>query len=695
MKAKWYFVTLFLVGILCRINGISLSSSTSRVDEPKKLCTSTYPKLNSLPGNGWWSLRNIEMNPVFSITYNKCQILETPTGNYLLPDHLHITPKSESDIDTTQELIESYQKFISTTSSSMSASASGGYGKFSAQGTFSSEYKHMKKNQVINKSVTSRICGRYVLHAARFDEYTVELHPDLKVKLLDAIDAIENGHLTKASLILEMTILSHGTHAVTGIDLGGVIVKEDYLSAAYVSNNDMNELGLTASASIGFADFFNMKCSYSKADYTDQYSQYTKNTKSTKISSHGGQLIDSAMLNISTWVESVPSYQTAVDRSGVALPYVITPRHFPHVNQTTLAVLRREFTEAIEHFNAVNIRIGCMNQFSPNFDYNANIGDKSCNAPPTNYSLGGFFQNCHCTGDNNCASLCANRTVTNFLTGEATCPENFTPVFLNEKKFSATREQCWQDCYCFLFCFCDTNCETINIDYGYETYWCAANVYPVPEKSGLMFGGVFTSTAINPVTGSKNCPPNFSEVSILQDLTVCASNDYEFGYKYSIPFGGFFSCRAGNPLASISLSNEKNAKLLLTASKATCGDGYSQHAAAIDNDCLINYCVKANSFGFGQNEIPIQLPPFQNYDEMFAEEETKQLPVVINRSSVVSIVLGTLLGFVVLANVLFVAVKCFLRRRRSRAEDNERKSLLGNTATTSEYESISGDVGDA
>lgn len=168
MAAKWYLVQLLFCGILWQIDGTLSRNAENNSD----LCPTWYPKLNALPGNGWCSLRNIEMNPIFSITYNKCQILQTSKGNFLIPDHLNITPKSESDIDTTQELIESYENFTSTTSNSMSASASARLGKFSAQGTFSTEYQNMKKNQVINKSVTSRVSGRYVLHTARFDDYT-------------------------------------------------------------------------------------------------------------------------------------------------------------------------------------------------------------------------------------------------------------------------------------------------------------------------------------------------------------------------------------------------------------------------------------------------------------------------------------------------------------------------------------------
>lgn len=186
--------------------------------------------------------------------------------------------------------------------------------------------------------------------------------------------------------------------------------------------------------------------------------------------------------------------------------------------------------------------------------------------------------------------------------------------------------------------------------------------------------------------GSKSCPPNFYNVTILQDLTVCTSDDYEFGYKYSVPFGGFSSCNQGNPLASISKSNQLTAKLELHGAKPTCGDGYSQHPAAIDNNCLVHYCVKANSFGRGEKEIPIVLPPFQNYDEMFAEEVMMIAIPDVNESSIAIIVLGSLLGFVIAAVVCFVGLKKF-RAMRSSAAENEHSPLINNDSPTG-YQSI-------
>lgn len=204
--------------------------------------------------------------------------------------------------------------------------------------------------------------------------------------MLDAIEALTVGNVTRASLILELIILTHGTHVITHIDLGGVIAKEDYISQSYRTHNEMDQHKITVSASIGYFDFFNVKSSYNKQDYSEQYAEYVKNIKSTKINTYGGELYKPTS-NVSSWVDSLPKYPEPVDRDGVPLPYIISPKHFPNYNQTILAALSREFSEAIKQYNDVNVHIGCMDQNGKNFDYNANIPDKLCSDPPTNCNL--------------------------------------------------------------------------------------------------------------------------------------------------------------------------------------------------------------------------------------------------------------------------------------------------------------------
>lgn len=174
-------------------------------------------------------------------------------------------------------------------------------------------------------------------------------------------------------------------------------------------------------------------------------------------------------------------------------------------------------------------------------------------------------------------------------------------------------------------------------------------------------------------------------MTILRDLTVCTSREYELGYKYAVPFGGFFSCHQGNPLASITTNGTTTTTLKTDTAKFACATGYSQHPAAIDNDCLISYCVKANSFGSGHKDLRISLPPFQNYDVIFAQEAiTREVPV-INGMSIAVIVLGTLLGLVILGIISFVVFK----KWKENKEYNDRSSLIVNNDQTG-YQSLPG-----
>lgn len=144
-----------------------------------------------------------------------------------------------------------------------------------------------------------------------------------------------------------------------------------------------------------------------------------------------------------------------------------------------------------------------------------------------------------------------------------------------------------------------------------EAYWCAA-VQKVDQNSGMLFGGVYTSTEPDPVTGAQSYPHRFYAMPFGSLSQVWVSDDYELGYQFALPFTGFFSCSSGNPLAvPHKRTQEKGGKtaprvspveLLLDGDGVgtsngpqNCPRGYSQHLMAVDNECEINYCVKAKS----------------------------------------------------------------------------------------------------
>jgi len=58
---------------------------------------------------------------------------------------------------------------------------------------------------------------------------------------------------------------------------------------------------------------------------------------------------------------------------------------------------------------------------------------------------------------------------------------------------------------------------------------------------GMLFGGIFCNLQVNVMTGSKSCPPYFSEYPLLDcnKNTICLSLDKENAIEYAVPFFGF------------------------------------------------------------------------------------------------------------------------------------------------------------
>lgn len=134
--------------------------------------------------------------------------------------------------------------------------------------------------------------------------------------------------------------------------------------------------------------------------------------------------------------------------------------------------------------------------------------------------LGGLYQTCACNENipgSDCDD-CDDNIVNNYVTGDTSCPDGYTAVYLNEKRIP----NCHQECFWFLWF---KNCKTVCHGLTCEAYWCAADPM-LNVTDGLMFGGVYTHTANNPLTGkcdrksSVECLTKFIKISRWQKLSA-------------------------------------------------------------------------------------------------------------------------------------------------------------------------------
>lgn len=555
------------------------------------------PKLSVLPGCGWDNLRNMDMSQVMAITYDNCGT--TPDGKYLVPDNSFVIPVGQSDVEQFSEVIDSWSNYSSVTSKSFNTNSGLTMKNFGISGSYSSDYQSAKKRQVNEKSTTFRIHARYAMYATGTNP-TGKLDSELQKRFDEAVTELKFNNTEKVDYILETIVRDYGTHMITRMDAGAIVMQEDYVSRQFVQDFKGDKKELKEAASASFFKTFQFGQDFAKTTNQTTIKQYTTSITSSHVTTIGGGLFKPGS-PVAEWVDTIPDHVTGIDRMGVPLHFVITPSTFPTIDLQLLSELQTHFYNAIMQYYSYNEHRGCTTIGSPNFDFTANVDDNSCEDSAGQYAFGGVFQTCS-------GELCdGSLTQKNPLTGGYNCPKEYKSTLLRNGKF--IKYKCREHCTGHRpRRRCEKICD-VPVTQVYTASWCAA-VGNVSPQQVVMFGGVYTPDIANPVTKDKSCPTPYMDLVILQKLHICVGTDNERGLKYSTEFGGFFSCQYGNPFYG---SNSSQTDGPYTAA---CPTGYTQNAAIIDQDCLVNYCVRAGSYSKDQ-EAPIVLPPFQNERSLF------------------------------------------------------------------------------
>ncbi|XP_029016900.1 macrophage-expressed gene 1 protein-like [Betta splendens] len=586
-------VALLALSLLHTCSPVPVRHSPNWLRQCRASTSLSITALEVLPGGGWDNLRNMDMGRVMNLSYFQCQTTED--GLYLLPDEVFVIPQKETGVETNSEIISSWLEQKSSTSQAINADMSF---LFVLNGKFSTENQKMKMHQVKDSAQTARVQVRNFI-------YTVKAYPDFALderfaqQAKEIADAITNNQTRNADYLSEKMVLDYGTHVITSVDAGAALVEDDYLRSSYITESKSDQTTIKAQAGLNFFD--KLKFDISSQNTPKSLSSnhtYQTNLQYTFIQSHGGTPFYPG-ITLQKWQESITNNLVAIDRSGFPLHYFININTLPDLPQPTVEKVSLRVSQAIKRYYEVNTRPGCVDVNSKNFNFQANVDDSSCDGPATNLSFGGVYQVCiKMSADAD--PLCDALAQKNPETGNFSCRSSYTPTLLR----SEVRQQGYQKSECYdqeYTCKLVFTCHRQVCQNNYyvrsariNTYWCSVSG-KAPENSGHLFGGIYSSSLLNPITNAKSCPPNFIPVKFLSDgQIICLSKNYETGTRYAVPFGGLFSCQSTNPLAG---------------SKRRCPPKFSQHLATVSDGCEILYCVQSGLFTGGKLQ-PIRLPPF-------------------------------------------------------------------------------------
>ncbi|XP_048215897.1 macrophage-expressed gene 1 protein [Perognathus longimembris pacificus] len=555
------------------------------------------PVLEVLPGGGWDNLRNVDMGRVLDLTYTHCKTTED--GEYIIPDAVFTIPQKQSNLEMNSEILESWMNYQSSTAASINTELS----LFSkVNGKFSAEFQRIKTLQVRDQAITTRAQVRNLVYTVKINP-TSQLSREFQKELMDICDRLENNQTRMATYLAELLVLNYGTHVITSVDAGAALVQEDHLKSAFLQDSQGSHTSITAAAGVTFLNIINFKL---EENYTSQNSLtkgYLANRTHSRVQSMGGVPFYPG-ITLRGWQQGITNHLVAVDRTGLPLHFFIKPDQLPALPGPLVKKLSKTVESAVKRYYDFNTYPGCTNVNSPNFNFQANTDDGSCEGKMTNFSFGGVYQECTQLSGST-VNLCQHLEQKNPLTGNFSCPSGYRAVHL----LSQIHEEGYNhlECHrkCTLYIFCKTACEDVFqvAKAEFRAFWCAASG-KVADNSGLLFGGLFSSKSMNPLTNAQSCPAGYIPLSLFETLKVCASQDYELGYKFSVPFGGFFSCAVGNPLVNSAISTDLGGPSL-----QKCPGGFSQHLALISDGCQISYCVKAGVFTGGFLP-PARLPPY-------------------------------------------------------------------------------------
>lgn len=559
--------------------------------------TLKLPALEVLPGGGWDNLRNLDMGRVINLNYSLCRTTED--GAYVIPNEVFTIARKQSYLEFNSEIIESWMDYQSATSASINAELSS---SSFINGKFSSDFRRMKTHQVRDQAVTTRVQVRNLVYAVKFDP-AARLGEGFRQQVITIASHMENNQTQMADYLAEMLVLNYGTHVITSVDAGAGLVQEDQIKSTFLKDSWSARSSITAAAGVSFRDVVDFNGSIAASTDTFFTRQYQTNRTNSKVESIGG-LPFYPGITLKIWQESITNQLVAIDRSGLPLPFFITPNHLPELPGPIVKRLSWAVKSAISRYYTFNTYPGCTNAASPNFNFHANTDDGTCDGSASNFTFGGAYQECVQLEGPDAAVLCQALEQRNPLTGAFSCPVGYAPVRLGFQQHAEgfSHLDCHKDCLVWKI-LCKLVCKDVFTASKVQSsaYWCAARGQ-VPENTGYHFGGLFSAKTTNPMTNAQSCPSSFFQLKLMDQLKICVSRD-ERGQRYSVPFGGFFSCQAGNPLVGSHNGTDSDPY------PKRCPAGFSQHLAVISDGCQVEYCVKAGLFTEGP--LPqARLPPF-------------------------------------------------------------------------------------
>uniref|UniRef100_T1J2U8 MACPF domain-containing protein n=1 Tax=Strigamia maritima TaxID=126957 RepID=T1J2U8_STRMM len=324
------------------------------------------PKLKILSGIGWDALKDKDTKQLLQVTYKQCKT--TFDKKLLIPDNADaFALKLPQEIEVKSHIFEHWSTYTPPTSASFKVANNVWPKEFlPLYYSLSGGYKQMKSLQVNNNTFTCRSEMRLVVYRVHLTSLMDDV---VKGRFMRVISALDRDKAEEAKFLTENILSDYGSHYTNVVDVGAVIVKEDYLKDVFLKAHDGNRSKILSASKL------------SLLGYGFPW-EHKEDLDSSLLSEYNDAIVDKKIrfFGALNWEKDAKAeYVVAVDKSGDLLSSLVTSSNFPNARNTTLIRVRRMFNDAIRDYYERNIHRGCTQPKSNNFEFAANVDDGSCN----------------------------------------------------------------------------------------------------------------------------------------------------------------------------------------------------------------------------------------------------------------------------------------------------------------------------
>lgn len=309
-----------------------------------------------LPGMGWDNLANEERGMVINLNYSQCRT--TDDGTYLIPDDVHVIPIKSSQMSVFSKVYDHWSNYESDTSGSVNAGGSfKGFG-YKVAGSLSAEFQNVKKQQVENKAITTKVQAKYHRYTSKMQP-DAELTPVFRARILRIADHIQHDRNMSARYESELLVRDFGTHVIGTVSAGASIVKLDHINWTISDSDTSSKRQIALYASFSHSGFYasedaSMSAKYQWSD--SNYQKYMSSIADSEIRTYGGPVINPENFTLSKWIGQIGNDLVAIDRDGFTLDFIITPQTFPEIGEGIIQDISHSVQTAITTYFAT-IRI--------------------------------------------------------------------------------------------------------------------------------------------------------------------------------------------------------------------------------------------------------------------------------------------------------------------------------------------------